>query len=257
MTIQKKYKVNWFKNLSPLQLAEVLENGERYQDWNRLGFLCALVENRQLTVAETVVLRDRFKEKYGRYYRHRAFTHTEYIAFLEYLDVAYRPAIISFDDFGRRREHARMHEQNNSLFAANAQRLTNTQNVAWRSLQEADRFIEEAYHRGITKVRQGAFHARPQYRKRSVLTDPYFHLFGEVADNPFQAINAHQLQDKYTYNKRNGAKYESQKQPDYPLHTPMHRNTKNHKNLYQRLKNKRRRATGKQLVRDWEEDTMD
>lgn len=253
MTIQKKYKVSWFKNLSFHQLREVLEDAERFQDWNRLGFLSALVESRQLTVAERVVLREAFKVKYERYYKHRAFTHTGHIAFLEYLDVEDRPENINFDAFGRRLSHVRWQD----LFEVNARRLANTNGVVWRPIQEPDRFIEEAYHRGIAKVRKGSFHARPQHRKRSVLTDPYFRHFGEVADNPFLAINAHQLQENYTYNKRNGAKYETQKQPNYPLSTPMYRNTKSHKNLYQRLKNKRRRARGKQLVRAWEEDVLD
>lgn len=253
MTIQKKYKVSWFKNLSFHQLAEVLEDAERFQDWNRLGFLCALVESRQLTPAQTVILREAFKVKYGRYYKHRAFTHTELVAFLEYLDVEDRPENINFDQFGRRWSHVRWQD----LFKANAQRLANTNGLVWRPIQEVDRFIEAAYHRGITKVRKGCFHARPQHRKRSVLTDPYFRHFGKVADNPFQAINARQLQEKYTYNKRNGAKYETQKIPAYPLAYPMHRNTKSHKNLYQRLENKRRRASGKRQLRDWELEGQD
>lgn len=96
MTIQEKYKVSWFHELSYAQLAEVLNAAERYADWNRLGFLCALVEHETLTVANTASLRDAFKAKFGRYYRHRAFTHTRKVATASYsVTISVSPPVLS------------------------------------------------------------------------------------------------------------------------------------------------------------------
>jgi len=244
MTILKKYKVSWFHELSFNQLCEVLSAAERYADWNRLGFLCALVESQRLTITETVALRDAFKAKYTRYYRHRAFTHIQKVAFLEYLDVADRPENIAFDRYGRRI----IREPWQDLFAINALRLSNTEGLTFRPVTEADYFIEDAYQRGISGVRKGAFRSHPQHRTRTVLSDPYEAYFGEVTEAPFEKTNAHELKTKYSYNKRNGSKYKPQKQPDYPEYYPHSRSTKNHKRLYQRLGNKRRRAAGKLLT---------
>ena len=112
--------------------------------------------------------------------------------------------------------------------------------------------MEEAFQRGIAKVRKGEFHAYPQNRTRTVLSDPYEGYFGDAANDPFRKITARQLKEKYSYNKRNSAKWEAQKMPHYPQHLPKHRSTKNHKNLYQRLEHKQRRANGKKILRDWD-----
>ena len=253
MNILTRFKVAWFHDLSFAELTEVLTNAERYQDWNRLGFLSALVEHRWLTPMQTLTLRDQFKERYCRYYRHRAFTHTRLIAFLEYLDVEDRPAFPNFDNFGRRRNHNQHYWKQNDLYLQHAERLAATDGLLFRSLESVDRFFTAAYQRGIAKVRQGEIHAYPQGRSRNVLSDPYEVYFGEAAHNPFGTINARELREKYSYNKRNGAKYEPQKLPGYPVHQPYYRGTKAHKNLYKRLGNKRRRAEGKKLLEAGEE----
>lgn len=254
MTILQKYKVSWFHDLSFKQLKEVLADAEQFSDWNRLGFLRALVECSKLTIGQTVVLREAFKEKYDRYYLHRAFTDTETVAFLEYLDVEDRPEFVGFDRFGRRRTHTKNHERHWSLFLNGDLRLATTEEEGLRPIMEADRFFEAAYQRGNRKVRKGSFHPHPQHRTRTALSDPYEMYFGDAVNKPFDKIDAKQLREKYSYNKRNGSKTKPLKQPNYPIQTPWPKGTKNHKNLYQRLDEKKKRAVGKKIARDWEEE---
>ncbi len=86
MTILEKYQISWFNELSFKQFIEVIEQHKKYKDFNKLGILFALNESKKLTVEEVISIRDLFKEKFFKYYQHRAFTHSRLILSLEQLD---------------------------------------------------------------------------------------------------------------------------------------------------------------------------